>query len=204
MNHLFTRLIMVALLTCAAIPARADVIVQNTGGSRLTFDEYEGESFKTPSDFLYHNITFNFYSDVPATTPAAAGTAFLLSQAYAGTPGGLSMTTPGFLTASTSATGGVFAFNPNFVLLTNTTYYLYANANLIISGSNTFANSLLYFAASATSNFTPTAALANFSLNGTRVGTPLVPEPSSKTALYVLSGVVGLGFVVMRRRRTLA
>ncbi len=30
--------------------------------------------------------------------------------------------------------------------------------------------------------------------------TPHVPEPSSQTALYVLGGAVGLGFVVMRRR----
>ena len=49
----------------------------------------------------------------------------------------------------------------------------------------------------------PLVTAGNLSPNGTLVGVPL-PEPSSETALYFLSGVVGLGFVVMRRRRNLA
>lgn len=160
-----------------------------------------GESFQTPSDFLYYNLAFNFYSDVPATTPSAAGTAFLLSQPYTGTPSALSITTAGYLTSSTSSTGGLYTFNPNFVLLTGTEYYLYTNALVSVSGGNIVANESAYVTGSTTTPFSSLGSTANFSLNGTRVGVPL-PEPSSQTAVYVLSGMVGLGFVVMRRRVT--
>ena len=185
----------------AVTSAGADVIVQNATASTTTGTAYYvGESFQTPADFLYYNLTFNFYSDVPATTPTAAGTAFLLSQPYTGTPAALSVTTPGFLTESTGSTGGIYTFNPNFVLLTGAEYYLYTNAALTVSGGDVFPNATTYLSGRAAGDFAAIATNADFSVNGTRVGLPLVPEPSSQTALYVLSGVVGLGFVVLRRR----
>lgn len=206
MKVTIARFAMWALLGAVATSAHATVVVQNLGGPTVTpTNFYYGESFLTPADFLYYNLTFNFYSNVPATTPSAAGTAFLLTQPYNGTPSALSMTTPGFLTESTSATGGVYTFNPNFVLLTSTEYYLYSNAPLIVSGNNLVANEQAYFSSGATTAFISTlGGTNNFTLNGTRIGVPLVPEPSPKTALYVLSGAVGLGFVVMRRRRKVA
>ena len=200
-KNLFAKIFAVALLASVVGTAQADVVVQNTAGTTAVATAfYYGESFKTPSDFLYYNLTFNFYSNVPATAPSAAGTAFLLSQPYTGTPAGLSVTTPGFLTESTSATGGLYTFNPNFVLLTNTFYYLYSNAVLVDSGGNSIPNALSYISTGSNTPFiSALSAAGNFSVNGTRVGVPL-PEPSSQTALYVLSGIVGLGFVVMRRR----
>ncbi len=53
-------------------------------------------------------------------------------------------------------------------------------------------------------DFVQSGLAANFSRDGTKIGAPMVPEPSPKTSLYVLGGVVGLGFVVMRRRRKVA
>lgn len=203
MKNSFAKLTVTAVLAFAAVSARAGVIIQNTGGTGTTAPFFVGESFKTPTDFLYYNLTFNFYSNVPATSPEAAGTAFLLSAPYSGTPSALSTTTAGFLTESTSSTGGDYAFNPSFVLLAGTTYYLYTNAAMSISGGNSFPNATTYLASDAASDFGATFSTANFSLNGNAVGVPL-PEPSSQTALYVLSGAVGLGFVVMRRRRPLA
>lgn len=200
MQNTFIKLAAVVLFGLAGASARAAVIVQNTGGTQVASNFYVGESFKTPTDFLYYNLTFNFYSNAPATTPTAAGTAFLLSTPYSGSPSALSASTAGFLTSSVSSTGGDYTFNPVFVLMANTTYYLYTNTSLSISGGNVFPNSTTYLASTATDNFGTSFSSANFSANGTVVGVPL-PEPSSQTALYVLSGVVGLGFVVMRRRR---
>ena len=205
MKRIFTKVFAVGLLAAAVASARADVVTQYTAGT-LVFPNtlYYGESFKTPTDFLYYNISFNFYSNAPATTPSAAGTAFLLSQPYSGTPAALSATTPGILAQSTGTTGGVYDFNPNLVLLTNTFYYLYSNSMLAETGGNTTLPTLLYSSTGANTPFVSALSqTGNFSVNGTRVGVPL-PEPSSQTAVYLLSGIVGLGFVVMRRRRTLA
>ncbi len=41
----------------------------------------------------------------------------------------------------------------------------------------------------------------NSTPSGHQISVPHVPEPSSQTGVYVLGGTVGLGFVVMRRRR---
>ena len=46
----------------------------------------------------------------------------------------------------------------------------------------------------------PARTFKNFSPDGPKVGVAL-PEPSSETSLYVLSGLVGLALVVLRRRK---
>lgn len=195
MKKLALCLLASALAQITVPMARADVIVQNTGGSGMAPSLYIGESFLTPSQFQYYHVTFNFYSNVPPTTPAAAGTAFLLSQPYAGTPANLSASTPGYLTASSVASSGLYTFDPSFVLLSNTEYYLYTNATLATSGGNTVANAQVYAATGANTNFAPSGtAAANFSLNGMQV-----PEPSTWAMLGM--GVAGAGVATLRRRR---
>ena len=185
MKRTFIRLVAVALCSVATMSAHAAVIVKDTGGTSVSSSQYVGESFTTPTDFLYYNLTFNFYSNSPATTPQAAGTAFLLSQPYAGTPAALSLTTPGFLTESSSSAGGVFTFNPNFVLLTGTTYYLYTDTAQVVSFGDTSMGFTRYAALVSTSNYTTTASAANFSLNGTRVGVPLQALEPGATGRFV-------------------
>ena len=193
------------LLASAPVASRADVIVQNTKSSLGTVAAYVGESFTTPSDFLYYNLSFNFYANLAATTPTAGGTAFILNQPYTGTPAGLSVTTPGFLAESLGTASVASTFNPGFILTTGTTYYLYENALITTSGGNAFPGGNAYFANGSATNFATFAApagglqAANFSLNGTQVGVPLVPEPST-WALSAL-GMVGLGAMAWRRRQ---
>ena len=203
MKNTFIKIATATLLALTSASAHGATVVQDTAGTSTSASVFVGESFTTPTDFLYYNLTFNFYSDAPATTPSAAGTAFLLSEPYAGAPSALSMTTPGFLTESSSSTGGVFTFNPNFVTLTDTTYYLYTDTREVVTFGDTSTSALRYVSVGTNTNYAATASAANFTLSGNRVGLPL-PEPSSETALYVLSGAVGLGFVVMRRRQARA
>ena len=136
----------------------------------------------------WNSISFNFYSDIPATTPAAPGTAFLLSMAYAGTPAALSNATPGFIASSTSNAGGIYTFDSAVTLQQNTQYWIFANAALRMSGSITSGTS-------AESQYTgvpfvnfPSQVL-NFTLSGGVVATP---EPS--TGALIGAAFCGLAF----------
>src|ERR1017187_1218375 len=120
-------LLSIIFATTASL-ASAGVIVQQTAGLGSA-TEFFGESFTTPSGGPWGSITFNFYSDVPAATPAAAGNAFLLTQEYLGTPSALTSSTPGFLAASVSISGGVYIFNPSVVINPATQYWVYENAS---------------------------------------------------------------------------
>jgi hypothetical protein len=181
--------------------ASADVIVQNTGGAAGIQTEFFGESFTTPVGGPWTGIAFNFYSNIPATIPTAAGTAFLLSQAYLGTPSALGTGTPGFLAASTSITGGKYIFDSSVTLQANTMYFLYENAALATSGGNTLAGAAAYFAGTSNTDFATATVggipqVANFSLTG-----QAVPEPSS-LALCGLGLAGTIGYVARRRPRS--
>ena len=171
------------LVSALALPAAPGAtILQNTGGDIGSIFAFVGESFTTPEGGPWSNITFNFYSDVPATTPAAAGTAFLLTQEYLGTPNALGTGTAGFLAQSTGISGGQYVFDPSLILQPNTKYFLYENLAFTTSGGNTFAGGNAYFAFPATDSFAPAPVpggsglqAANFLLSGTPVNTA-VPE----------------------------
>jgi len=99
-----------------------------SGADSTVVPTYCGQSFTTPSGGPWHNITFNFYSTpaggaTPASTPAAAGTAFLLTQEYLGTPAALSSSTPGYLAQSISISGGVYVFPSSLALSPGTKYW---------------------------------------------------------------------------------
>ena len=190
MRRLFGTLAAMFLIASTTPSVSAEIILQNTGGTAGTLTEFFGSSFTTPTGGPFDNITFNFYANIPATTPSAAGTAFLLTKEYLGSASALSTSTAGFLAESTGISGGEFVFASSVVLQANTQYFLYGNAALTSSGGNTFPGSAAYFANSSTDNFamatvpgTNNPQASNFLLGGTTMAT--VPEPSS----IVITGI---------------
>ena len=62
--------------------AQANTIASFTGGIGFNQQGYFGQSFTTVAGGPASNITFNFFSDIPATTPFASGTGFILTMQY--------------------------------------------------------------------------------------------------------------------------
>src|SRR5438876_287002 len=87
-----------------------------------------GQSLTTPLGGPWRDIAFNFFSDLTATTPAAEGTLFLLTQEYLGSPDALDSSTPGYLAQSAQITGGIYGFDSAVILQPGTQYFFYANA----------------------------------------------------------------------------
>ncbi len=186
----------VALFAVLAVTAQAGPIVQYLSGT-FSYASFftEGESFTTPAGGPWNSISFNFYSNSPATTPAAAGTAFLLSTAYAGTPAALSNATPGFIASSTGNAGGIYTFDNSVTLQPNTEYWIFANAAFGVTGSitaGTAAQSQYASNGGVFSNFP--SQNTNFTVGGTTV-----PEPSA----WALTGAAlcGLSFLARRARQ---
>ena len=191
MRNLFS----LALLLATSVTAvQAGTIISNTLGSTPTSSAGQiGQSFTTPGTASgWDNITFNFYSN--ATTAAASGTAFILTQAYAGTPNNLSSATTGFVGSSTGIVAGVYQFAPSVTLLANKTYFVYENTSFasgaLIGGAS---GSGLYLANNGTTPFAVSTGSANFNVSGTAT-----PEP----ATFSLVGLVAMaGFAARLRRR---
>jgi PEP-CTERM motif len=178
--------------------AFAGVIVENTAGTvSSASSSFVGQSFTMPSSGgPWNDITFNFFSNVPATTPVAFGTAFLLDQVYLGTPSSLSSATPGFLAESTGITGGMYDFAAALTLDPGVTYFVYENAAIsihAITGGNSFAGGNAYAAFTAIDDFVPQLVATNFAVSGT-----VVPEPSA--LLMLVSGLLGFGFLGLYRK----
>jgi len=168
-----------------------------------TTGNYQGsgifeESFTTPAGGPWTNITFNFFSDSAGTTPTAAGTAYLLGQAYFGTPTALSGATNGFLASSTGISGGIYIFDSSVDLLPNTQYWIATNAAVSTYFSDTpYSGGHFYQALNPFYGFAPQAQGAvDFSLNGQAEA---APEPACAAL-----GFAGLGAlaVIIRRRRS--
>jgi hypothetical protein len=195
-----SRLLLMIFAATASL-ASADVIVAYTAGSDGTVTEWVGESFTTPVGGPWTDIAFNFYSDIPAATPAAAGDAFLLTQEYLGTPSALSSSTPGFLAESTGNSGGVYTFAPGVVVNASTQYWLYEDTSVTVSGSSTAGgpSGQAYFATSAATDFAASGTqLANFTLSGS---VDPAPEPSTLFSTFAGAGLLA-GIALLKRRRS--
>jgi LPXTG-motif cell wall-anchored protein len=186
----------------AALRAQVPVTAYAAGTAYGIF--FPGESFTTPAGGPWHNITFNFFSDVPAATPSATGTAYLLTQAYTGTPAGLSSSVAGFVAASTGVSSGKFVFAPSVTLQPNTQYFVYVDSSMYITGSVSAGSSgaYLFAAVSSTLGFgsVPTQ-LANFQVLGAVVASAQVPVLS--TPVFILLGMMlaSAGALLAGRRK---
>jgi hypothetical protein len=164
--------------------ARANTVAENTGGLSSAAQVFFGQSFTTVTVSPESNIAFNFFSDVPATTPYAIGTGFLLSMEYTGTPEGLSSSTPGFL-GQGAASGGFYIFNPSLTLLPATQYFFYENAAVdVISFGNVYAGGHLYVSDASFVNFSPDNRSVNFRVTGSPVNG--VPDAGATWTLLLL------------------
>jgi len=176
------------------LTAQPSIVINTAGTTPGSSGSYYGESFTTPGGGPWTNITFSFFSD-QGVTPTAAGTAYLFTVPYTGTPGGLAASgsqslvrtgadpraAAGFLAASTGISGGAYVFPASVVLQPSTQYYVYANApdsnfpgGILTGGA--FAGATLFVATGSNAAFAPVAGAANF-----RVAGSLVPPASSVT-----------------------
>jgi len=179
--------------------AQGGTIAAYTGGTQTApFGYFFGQSFTTTNLVPVSDITFNFYSDVPPTTPLAIGTGFLLSQAYFGTPLALSTTTPGFL-AEAAASGGEYNFGSAVTLQPSTTYYFYENRSpQAESGGGTYTGGVGYFSTNGDFAIDYENQSNNFLVQGSAV-----PEPSAYVLMGIAAAGVGLAYLLRRRRRAL-
>ena len=111
----FVSVVAFALLAFLASPvgAAASPIVSFTAFTGINSDE-PGQSVTTPVGGPWNNLTFNWLD--LAGAPTAAGTLFLLTQAYVGTPAALGAATPGFLATTASISGGMWIFDPSVTI----------------------------------------------------------------------------------------
>ena len=196
MRRLLMATVMLGMMAAGRTETRADLIASNTAGNLTSSASYFGQSFTTAAGPLETNITFNFFSNSPATTPFAIGTGFLLRQAYTGTPAGLSTSTAGYLGMAT-ASGGLYSFGSAVTLTGGTQYFFYENAVIApgaITGGNIIVGANDYFTNSSTTSFTAVTGSTNFAVNGTTV-----PEPAS--ALMFGLGLATTGLVCWHRSR---
>jgi len=187
-----------ALLSCLGLLpfiGHAAPILENVAGTIIGSNIYYGQSFTLPTGGPWNNITFNLFSDVPAATPFAVGTAFLFTSLYTGTPSGLSSAAPGFLASSTGISGGQYVFSPGLTLFPSTQYFLFVNTLISgASGADVFAGGNAYATLSSTSSFGATgSASVNFEVSGAAA----TPEPNSGALLA--SSLVGLVLIGGRR-----
>src|SRR5262249_4909830 len=142
--RLTSRPAILAILAASTLAAHGVTIATNTAGTALsTTGSFWGQSFTTAARGPFDDIVLNFYDS--SMNPYAAGTGFLLSEAYSGIPSALSSSTPGYL-GSAIASVDFYTFPPSLTLASDTQYFFYKNAALgSIKGFNVYAGGVYYF-----------------------------------------------------------
>lgn len=190
-----SRLVMTAFALFVTAQAQAATIVQDTSGSTSSrFQFFWGQSFTTPTGGPWSSVTFNFYD--LTLTPYAAGTGYLFTAAYAGTPANLA--SAGAVAASALSDGSVYSFAPDFRLMPATQYFFYEDAPMRLLGGGTDAiGGTAVFTQNGTGTFVSAGGQnADFKVSGSVAA---VPEPAGWAMLVV--GFGSLGAMARRQRR---
>jgi len=192
-----------ALVTLgSAMPGNlsAGVITENLSGSYSSTDNdfWVGQSVTTPADGPWSDLSFNLIST--SNSPYALGTLFLLTQAYSGTPAGLSSSTSGFVASTSSIVSGAWVFDSAVTVESSTTYYLYENAAFsdteVLFGADPYAGGIAYESDSGASFYRIPEVDVQFQFQGTQA--PSTPEPATAfSALFALGGIA----LLKRRKR---
>lgn len=203
------KLVLFALVCCllSGLPVSGAVIVEELTGDDIATGGpdnglfYWGQLFITPAGGAWDHIRFNFFSDVPATSPAAGSEAFLLSQEYTGAPEDLDTSTPGFLAKSTGVESGSFVFPAEVRLESGKAYWVFQNAvPLRLSGEGDAFTSpfAFYFSADPSLAYVQIPFVStNFRVSGEAVEGSAIPEPGTFWLLALAAAVSPLA----RRRR---
>jgi hypothetical protein len=204
MKHCFSKMIILGII--AAWQLSAGTLVQDlTPAGTLTLG-YFGEELVTPVGGPWNSLTFNFFSadslasGIPST-PAAAGTLYLLNSEYLGLASALSTSTPGYLASTSTVSGGVWDFASSVTVSPGVTYWLYGGSQmsaLTVTNSSAVNPPTPYFDVpeGPVGFFPVTGADVNFNFSGTVVTTSGTPEP---TTLLLMAPAL---LLVLRRRLT--
>ncbi len=156
-----------------------------------------GQSVTTPSGGPWTDLTFNLLRST--NTPYAIGDLYLLTQAYSGSPSGLSSSVAGFVASTSTISGGLWVFDPSVSVDGSTQYFLYMdttfgdNVAMKYSG-NTYSGGDAY--ATSSGNYGVRSFDLTFNFSGTEASA--APEPG--TAL-LMSAIALTAFGVRRIRK---
>jgi hypothetical protein len=194
--------LLLALLFFGTGVLNAQVVIASHTGGTSAGSQYPAESFTTPAGGPWNNITFNFVAGDFAT-PAAVGTAYLLTQAYTGTPAGLSSSAAGFVAASTGVSGGKYVFAPSVTLQPNTQYFVFSDSSFVMSWDVSGTSSASFYRALTSSGVFANFPLleANFQVSSTVVSTsvPVLSTPALISLGMLLAAAAA--FLALRQRR---
>jgi hypothetical protein len=131
-------------------------------------------------------------------TPEADGTLYLLDQLYAGAPDGLSSSVPGFIASTSTIAGGIWDFDASVTVAADTTYYMYEDTPIVLTGDATSPSSDQFysFSGSSSGDF---VAVSGADVNFNFSGSTATPEPGT----LLLTGLLLVPAGLFRLRRTL-
>jgi len=201
MKHCFSKMIILGIIAAWQLSAGPVTIAQDiTPGGFLSPSWYFGETLQTPAGgpgTLSPSTFFPpFPHQRPSTTPAAAGTLYLLSSEYLGAPSDLSSSVPGYIASTSTVSGGVWDFASSLTAAANTQYWVYDTTALAIAGATTAGGFYYSDEFGDTFNGPVTSGDLNFNFSGTVVTTSGTPEP---TTLLLMAPAL---LLVLRRRLT--
>lgn len=173
-----------AAILLAGLPAHAGELESVTDDVSGPFSYYLGQTVVAPDGGPFDDISFSFLS---SGTPVAAGTIYLFTSPYGGTPQGLSSAS---YVATATASGSAYTFASSVKLQGDTDYYLYTNSVVPDVTEGGAAPQAAYSDAGDAAFSGLIFSGIDFELDGTSTS---VPEPP---ALSVLGEALGILFLI--------
>jgi len=188
------------MLLAGTLGAQTTIVEYTAGTATSGAGFFFGQPFTVPAGGIRLMTAFHYFTNFPATTPAAVGKLYIFTAPYAGTPNGLNSALPNLIGVSSSVSGGQFLFSPAVPLNPSTTYHVYGDTSYIITGSN-FGGVAFYSATSATSAFFPfPGGATNFRVIGSNAAATAT-VPIGMPALMSLSLLLAASASLLMRRQ---